>query len=289
MQSIIGLGNAGCNLADQFSQYSQYKIYKIDVGIKGKNCLNVLPHDGPEEYEKNCSILKMRPFLKKIEGDILFISSCGDISGLCLRALEILKKKKKNKISILYIKPDLGLLNEKKSLQENLMFGVMQEYARSGVFERINLVSNATVSEIIGDVPIKEYYNRINEVVVSTYHMINVFENSDSIIDTFSNSPPSVRIQTFGIVDFESGKEKMFFSLDKVRDKRYYYAIPDDVVDNDGGLLNKIKKQVKSRAEHDKMKITYGIYSTQYDVSYSYCVAKCSYVQQNSRTEDLPS
>ena len=34
MQTIIGLGKAGCNIADKFSQYPQYTTYKIDVGLK---------------------------------------------------------------------------------------------------------------------------------------------------------------------------------------------------------------------------------------------------------------
>ncbi len=33
--NIIGLGNAGCAIADKFAQYPQYDIYKIDVGLKG--------------------------------------------------------------------------------------------------------------------------------------------------------------------------------------------------------------------------------------------------------------
>ena len=34
MQTVIGLGKAGCNIADQLSQYPEYQIKKIDVGLK---------------------------------------------------------------------------------------------------------------------------------------------------------------------------------------------------------------------------------------------------------------
>ena len=34
MDAIIGLGSAGCRIADKFSQYPQYEIYKMDVGLK---------------------------------------------------------------------------------------------------------------------------------------------------------------------------------------------------------------------------------------------------------------
>ena len=50
---IIGLGQAGCNLADCFSKYPQYKIYKIDVGVEGHRCFNVQKQNTPEDYEAN--------------------------------------------------------------------------------------------------------------------------------------------------------------------------------------------------------------------------------------------
>ena len=34
METIIGLGKAGCRIADRFAQYPQYDVYKMDVGLK---------------------------------------------------------------------------------------------------------------------------------------------------------------------------------------------------------------------------------------------------------------
>jgi hypothetical protein len=48
--NLIGLGQAGCNIADRFSQYPQYKIYKLDVDIEGKRCYDIKHQKGPEEY-----------------------------------------------------------------------------------------------------------------------------------------------------------------------------------------------------------------------------------------------
>ena len=31
--NVIGLGSAGCGIADKFAQYPQYSIYKVDVGV----------------------------------------------------------------------------------------------------------------------------------------------------------------------------------------------------------------------------------------------------------------
>ncbi len=65
--------------------------------------------------------------------EILFITSCGHVSGAALRILQQLKKKNCT-INVLYIKPDGSLLSHTKSLQQNLMFNVLQEYARSWGF-----------------------------------------------------------------------------------------------------------------------------------------------------------
>ena len=50
--NVIGLGQAGCNVAEMLSNHPQYKVYKIDVGQEGKRCYNVEFLTGPEEYEK---------------------------------------------------------------------------------------------------------------------------------------------------------------------------------------------------------------------------------------------
>ena len=33
METIVGLGDAGCRVADGFSSYPQYSVFKIDAGL----------------------------------------------------------------------------------------------------------------------------------------------------------------------------------------------------------------------------------------------------------------
>ena len=215
MKTIIGLGSAGCNIADAFSQYPQYKIYKIDAGLEeAKNCYSLPTLNSPEEYERKCPSLKK--FFRYVKGDILFITSCGYVSAASLRILEHLRNK--CAINILYIKPDPALLPETKSLNHNVLFGVLQEYARSGIFNRTYLIDNSRLSDIIGDVPLREHYNRINQLISSTIHMINVFNNSESEVKTFGEITAPAKISTFSLVSYDDGEEKVFFDLDIPRD-----------------------------------------------------------------------
>tara|TARA_R110000824_G_scaffold150209_4_gene320723 strand:+ start:7558 stop:8406 length:849 start_codon:yes stop_codon:yes gene_type:complete len=279
--NIIGLGQAGCSIAEKFKQYSQYKIYKIDVGLKkGKNVHSLKHQETSELYESKLPNLK-RAFLKEIEGDVLFITSCGAVSGASLRLLGQIKDH--CQVTVLYIKPDINNLSRDGALHENLMFNVFQEYARSGVFKRLYIVDNIKIADIIGDIPVREYYNQINELIGSTIHMINVFDHSETVMKTFSDPIETARISTLGLVDYETGEEKMFFGLDMPREKRYYYAMPEEIIDSDGTLVKKIKKQVKNNIEHDKMKNSYAIYSTTYEKTYVYCIANSTLVQKNKK------
>mgnify|MGYP003116169853 CR=1 FL=1 len=279
--NIIGLGSAGCNIADHFGQHAQYKIFKIDTGLQKKKGVYAMKHqDRPEAYEDKFPDLRKTLF-KGVKGQTLFITSCGFVSGASLRLLEQLSKN--CAISVLYIKPDINNLSKDKGLQENLIFNTFQEYARSAVFERLYLIDNLKIADIIGDITVREYFNQINQLIVSTFHMINVFNYSDPLMSTLSHSIDTARISTLGLVDYETEEEKMFFNLDMPREKRYYYAIPEETINSDGSLVKKIKKQVKNNMEHDKMRNSYAIYSTNYETPYVYCVSNSTLLQKNKK------
>ena len=278
MQTIIGLGKAGCRIADQFAQYPQYTTYKIDTGLKKEpRCYNFPKQDHPEKYEENCPNLKQ--FFKGVNGDVLLATSCGSISASVLRILEQIKHK--CQISILYIRPDRSVLPELKVLNDNVMFHVLQEYARSAVFERIYLVDNIEVSKIIGDVPLREHFNKLNELIVYTIHMMNVFNHSDAEATTFAPFAQTARMSTFSLLNYETGEEKSFFDLDTPREKRYYYGVPEKMLQTDGTLLKKIGEQLKEQKQYDKMMMSYAVFSTNYEDVYAFSLLNSSVVQNN--------
>jgi len=278
MQIIVGLGNAGCNIADQFAKYPQYKIYKINTGLKKKaHCYNFPKYDHPEKYEENCPNLKR--FFKDVKDDVLFITGCGFISAALLKILEQIKHK--CRINILYIRPNRSLLPELKLLSDNVTFHVLQEYARSCLFERIYLVDNVEIAKIIGDVPIRDHFNKLNELIAYTVHMMNVFDNSEAEASTFAPFVETAKISTFSLLNYETGEEKQFFDLDMPREKRYYYGVPEKILQTDGTLLKKIEEQLKEQKQYDKMKMSYGVFSTNYDDVYAFSLLNSSVVQNN--------
>ena len=142
------------------------------------------------------------------------------------------------------------------------------------------IVENAKLESTLGDVQIIGYYDKLNELLVSTLHMINVYKHSTAEMDTFSSSEAPVRISTFGVVEYDSGEEKLFYDIDFPREKVYYYAINQEQLEKDGSLFKKIKQQVKKQTEENNLKVSYGVFSTDYEQNYAYCTTSASFIQE---------
>jgi len=276
VDTIIGLGNAGCNIVDKFTKYPQYLTYKLDVGLKRTpTTFPLKQHEKFEDYEEKMPSLKS--FFKELEGEILFVvAGSGKVSSSSLQILQYLKKYK---INILYIKPEMALLSEQQIKLERVVYNVLQEYTRSGVFERMYIISNEEVEQIVGGISIKNYHEKINEMIVSTIHMINVYKNNDSVNDTFEDLPAGARITTIGMSDLEKNVDNMFFSLDNVSDVVYYYAYNKDKLESDFELMSKIKKALSNKKEEGP-RVTYGIFETDYKQDYIYCLNHSSVIQK---------
>ena len=294
--NIIGLGQCGCNIAQYFEQYSQYNIFYINTEkVESKEYLfpeqeyyvneekvNIgktllLPEQkSHEEYENNCPSLSK--FLKKIKGDVLFfLGGSGAISGVTLQILEQINNCD---IVVGYIRPDVELLSEGKAVQDRVVYNILQEYARSGAIKEILLFSNFQLEDIIPNVTILNRFERINEIITSSAHMINVFNNTKPILSTGTEFSQIARISTIGSYDLEGDIENLYFPLDNVREKCYYYAIPKKQLEKDTELLKTITEKSKEKSENGNIKVSYSIHSSEYDHAYCYVLAKSSQIQK---------
>ena len=274
MDTIIGLGNAGCQIAEKLSNYPQYKIYKLDVGLPKKKGNYPLPElSTPEEYD--ALELKLGNFFKGVSDDILFIVAG---SGMASNAsLAVLRHLQRRRVTVLYIRPDLDLIAPQSVpwLSERTVFGVLQEFTRSGLLHKMWLVSNPCVEQIIGDVPIIGYWDKLNDTIATTFHMVNVMRHTDPIIESRSKIPVGCRIGTLGMSDMENQK-KLFYPLDDVSDSDYIYCINKETLAKDGSLMKKINKMTKE-VDH---RAYYGIYPSKYDGIYVYLEQLTSLTQK---------
>jgi hypothetical protein len=277
MSNIIGLGESACALAKEFKKYPQYTVYNILTGDKrvyGKK-FYIEPQDDPEQYEAQCPSLKK--FLNSVADDVLFIVDGSE--PVSATSLKILSEIRECNITILYLKTNIKMLSEREKLNEQMVRGVLQEYARSAVFEKIIFVDLDLVGTILPNMTVKTYYSTIRQTIASTLHMIEIFSRTAADHGTLATPHEASRILTIGIKDFETGEENMFFPLDYPREKCYYYAINEEKLATDVTLLEKINMQI-SEAAHDQTAVSYGIYSTNYADDYIYAAYRSSAIQK---------
>jgi hypothetical protein len=215
----------------------------------------------------------MKTFFKPSTDDVLFVlSGSGAISGTSLRILEQLSKMKKT-VNVLYIKPDVEFLGASNKAQERLVRNVLQEYARSGKLARLYMVDNKLVESVIGEVPVFGYYDKLNDLIASTLHMVNLYNHQSPVHSTSFEPSEIARVSTFGVVDSESGEEKLFFLLDTPSEKCYYYAINQKTLETDGTLMKKIINNINNNTkDEDNVKTAFRIHSTSYEQDYAYIV-----------------
>ena len=166
MISIVGIGTGASSIAEKFNDFSQYNIYVLNDKVKksaGKK-RKLKSFDSPEEYEQNVPDLKN--YFSKLDDRVqVFVIGSSYSSNYTLGILQQIKNKK---IDLFYIKPDTTLLTGIPRLIENMTFGVLQEYARSGLINSITLISNKNLEQVIGDVPIKKFYDHLSGFLTLT-------------------------------------------------------------------------------------------------------------------------
>lgn len=279
--NIIGVGQPGCRVTKQFEKFPQYKLFFIDTKKQEgyKNFYKVTQRPDHEEYEE-----KYKRFnFKSVKGDVtIVISGAGRISGILLRLLEQFKNEN---LKVLYIKPDMRTADPKMIKREKTVFGILQQYARSNLLSNLYVVSNPNVEAVFDSVNISTYWDDINNVISSTYHMINVFENTEPILSTIPEVSKTNKIVTLGAVSYENLDEKLFYNLEKTRVKKYFFGVSENTLNEEKDLLHKIRDYVNSKSK-EFCSVGFAIYPTNYEENYVYTAHYASFIQEQNLVDN---
>ena len=126
--NIIGLGKAGCKIAQLFKEYPQYTVFLLDSDDKykrNKNCFHIPQQQSAELYD--ASAIDLTKLVKSLDDDeevYFIVCGSGKISAC---SLWILPQLKHRKINILYIKPDVDKLDKKSRLRNRAHFHILQD------------------------------------------------------------------------------------------------------------------------------------------------------------------
>ena len=272
--TIIGLGNAGCNVAEKFEKIDGVKVISIDVDIEGEHCISVKECNSPEEYENTFPDISEE--LKYCDDKIfLVVGGSGRISGA---SLSLLKQLRHKQINVIYIKPDTSILDKEEMMQEKLVFNVFQEYARSGMFNRCILIDNLCVEKLLGDVPIIGFYDKLNDVIFNALGFVLTHETKSGIVNNLQQLKDSERICTVGFFDLTSDQESLLYELQNVSSKHFYFVFGEEQLKTDGGLSKKLKNLVQNKTD-ENTKSSYIVYASKQPEEYSFMIAFSKHIQ----------
>lgn len=239
MITAIGLGNTGTKIVEKLKQYNQYNIISIDSGKEIKE------YSTPEEYESKCPSFKK--LFKNVDNDVyLFLSASGNISGASLCILEQLKGRNLN---VVCISSDPITLSSMGNLQQNLVIGVFQEYARSGLIENLYLLDNSRIEEMLNDVSLENYWDEINSVISYIFHTFLYFQHTSPIMKFGNVEKGLANIHTYGLLDKNNNKT-MFYYFKYWTNEVYYFSYNKR---EDKNFLKKVKQFIQENSKDKKV------------------------------------
>ena len=283
MISIFGIGDAGSNIATLFEGHKEYNVFQFSSGQENTKYSRKLPKLKTfEECEEHAPKLSSYKTLDAVQERVqVFV--CGS-SFSANYTLRILEQVKNHKIDIFYIKPDVDLLIGNTRLQERAVFGILQEYARSGLFNSFTIFSNPEVERTIGEIPIKKYFESLNKNIYYAVHYLNVFEHTSPLAGNLSEPSEVQKIRSVGIISVDKLSENWYYKLENDRDVCYYLCIAGERLETDGKLHSRIVKSLKNKPRNAFKNVTYGIYESPYETDFGFCVAHTNYIQGQQTT-----
>ena len=239
---LVGLGEAGKNIATLFKPHSKnYKIIILDEndGIDKK--------DSVEQYDEDPIKFKQRG-LKSHSEAFLFLCGSGKIAGASLRVLEALKGFK---TTIVYIVPDLEFASDREQKRHRVHFGVLQEYARSGMIHEMIILDNKTLFSHAGAGTALKYYEKVNHFIYSTIQNIMYCRHVKPDFGKLHQKKDISRISTIGVGKFED-EEKLLFLLDNITETCYTINIDEEDLNNDESIIPKCQRIVRDNKEKNR-------------------------------------
>jgi hypothetical protein len=280
MDKVIGLGKMGCAIAEELTAYPEYRIYKIDTDIEERASLSLGTLSAMDEYEQAVDTDEVAIYLRSIKAndEILMVVEGGtSISGATLAILETIKNAR---INVLYICPDREMVSGMEKRDDKISFHILQEYARSGVFENIFLVHKPIVETLVGDVSIHDYEQSVSYFISYIVAMLNYFKHTPPILDSSVHKKDFVRITTFGISSLEeTSSVNLLFPLKDTSHLHFFYGIPEPLLEEDATLMKKIKNHSK-RHKADSLGVGFTVHGTTFEEIMVICAASSHKIQQ---------
>ena len=143
-----------------------------------------------------------------------------------------------------------------EKLQDKITFSILQEYTRSGLFNKFTIFDKVKIENFLENVSILDFDQKFNDLVASTTHYVNVYSNIKPILSNSIELSNIARIETYGLSEIGSTEVKWFYELENMEEIIYYFAINSNTLKKEKKLLQTIKNQVKEK-QKENLKIVF--------------------------------
>ncbi len=266
----VGLGQAGCNIVRLMGSNPSVKGVCLDSGTGLPPCAS------HEEYEASVPRLGNKLRLGKEQNVWLVLSGAGKVSGAALAVLEQIKDRR---VRVAYVYPDPILLSKTQTMQNRLVYNVLQEYARSGVIDSIYLFSNNEIEKVVGAASLDSMYENINHAISNFLVTLEWFENTEPIVGNLHEPKETSRIRTVSVGKIGDPKEDLFFPFENETECSYYYSISEETKKSEKNLLTNIRECVILYRERE-IECSFGLWENQSNVSFFYSIKYSHFIQK---------
>ena len=267
MTVLIGLGKAGCEIVNKFSD--GYKKITIDAGSE-------LPEfSSPEEYEQ-----KLTNYSHLLDFDeqecYFFVCGAGKVSASSLRLLELIQTKK---INLVYIYPEEIMLSPTQKKLNRVAFNVFQQYARSGLINSMYIMSNEAICDFLPYYSLEDMYDHINEAIVNVFESVIFYLNEKPILGSHHEPKEISRIRTVEYGQLGDDKKNCYFPLDNVTETCYINIVNDEDMKNNRELLDLLKGIIKDNTEKNILS-SFVVFKSDHQYSFYYAIRFTHYLQE---------
>lgn len=256
-------GREGNTLADLLSAYGTYEVERV-----------VQPSDNTYDFaffeEKIVFNLS-----KSSQSSIVLLSGQECIIGSLLRSLETIKDRD---IEIAYFIPDQQMLSVSEREQERFVRGVLQEYARSGLFKRIYLFDYSVVERQLATASIVDFDRQILAYIANLIHINNIMKRGKPATEKLATPMISTRISTLGALD-DDFEMSLAYDLKDIHEEFLYFAVPEAMLS-----LPETRKRIfdgikKHQTRDENVRISYAVHKASYDKIYGWIQANSGTIQ----------
>jgi len=276
--TVLGLGNFGCSMALLFAK----KYNTIFFDTEEWDIDNFVYLEERDTHQKMDEIDIPVDWVNKVSENVLvFVCGSGIVSGCLLSLLEKIKDKK---INIVYFAPLENSLTKQRKRNHELVFNVVQEYTRSGLFNELVIFDEKSMLENIPEVTLLNKYEKINEYIFNILENIKFYSSEKVLFGNKSIFSEHYRISSVGFMDVNTGKEIGLYNfrkkdekvLDVPLEKHYYYVVSRNKAENDDSLLLSVYNLFEKKIQETEDSISYSVHVSDYEKEFCYFVQKTS-------------